>query len=508
VAGALIEMRDVTMVYGGTTALDGALIAVDAGEIHAVVGENGAGKSTLMRILAGAENADSGEILVGGTPMGGGGPRAAAERGITMVFQEMSLAGNLTVAENIVLGRLPRRRGMPVLVDWRRSREQAERAVARLGVRLPLDARVSTLSLATQQMIEIAKALSTDVRVLILDEPTSSLAETEVHELFRVLRDLREQGVTVLYISHNLEEIFALCDRITVLRDGRTIGSRAVSETNPDELIQMMVGRTLTEMLPKQDVPCGAEALRVEDLVVPGRASPVSFTVHSGEVLGFAGLLGAGRTALMRTIIGAIRAESGRIYLNGSQIRVPNPGAAIRQGIGYLSDDRRTSGIVGGLSVRNNIGLSSLPGMSTYGLVSGRQERAIAERFVNRLHVTTPSIEQQVRFLSGGNQQKVVLGKSLAAGVRVLILDEPTRGIDVGAKVDVYQLINELAADGVAVILVSSYLPEVLGMSDRIAVLRNGELVRELSRKDATAEAVMYAATGQEPARLDDGSAS
>ncbi len=495
-AAPTVEMLGIQRHFPGVQALKGVDFTVAAGEIHALLGENGAGKSTLMKILAGAERKDDGRILLDGKEVRIASPTDALSHGIAIVYQETSLAPHLSVAENLFIGRLPTRG--PGIVDWRRLHRDASEVLQRLKIQLPLRARVSELTIAQQQMTEIAKALSQQVKVLALDEPTSALTETEVAELFRVLRDLRSQGVAIVYISHTIEEILELCDRVTVLRDGEFAGEREVARTTADELVRLMVGRPLVEMFPKEPAPLGDELLRVEKLKVQGKRTEVSFSVRAGEVLGFAGLLGAGRTALMHAIIGAIPVESGTIYRRGRPVRIRNPQAAINHSIGYLSDDRRRSGLAGLLSVANNLTLASLPQFSRAGILKRGEERRSAEGIVRALRIVTPSLDQRVAMLSGGNQQKTVLGKWVTAGVEVLILDEPTRGIDVGAKVEIYRLINRLAKQGKAVILLSSYLPEVLGMSDRILVMRRGAIVAEFMRGEATQEDLMFAATGQE----------
>ena len=492
-----VQMRGIRRHFPGVQALKGVDLTVRAGEIHAILGENGAGKSTLMRILAGAESKDEGRILLRGDEVQIDGPTGALRQGISTVYQETSLAPHLSVAENLFVGRLPASRG---IVNWRQLRRDARDVLARLQITLPLRAQVSQLTIAQQQMTEIAKALSHRVQVLVLDEPTSALTETEIAELFRVLRDLRGQGVAIIYISHTIDEILRLCDRVTVLRDGEVVGERIVAETSADELVRLMVGRPLVELFPKAPARIGDELLRVEGLRVPGKQTEVSFSIRAGEVLGFAGLLGAGRTALMQTIIGAIPAGGGTIFRRGEAVRIRNPEMAIRHSIGYLSDDRRRSGLAGVLGVGSNLTLASLPQFSRFGVLNGGEERRSAEGMVRALRIVTPSLDQRVALLSGGNQQKTVLGKWLTAGVEVLILDEPTRGIDVGAKVEIYRLINRLAEEGRAVILLSSSLPEVLGMSDRILVMRRGAVVAEFKRGEATQEDVMFAATGQVPA--------
>jgi len=490
----LLTMRGMELAFPGTQALAGVDLTVARGEIRALLGENGAGKSTLMKVLAGAERPDAGEVVLDGQPVQLRTPREAKAAGVHMVFQEMSLADNLSVAENISLGSYPHKFGV---MRWSAVRETAAKALAALNISIPLGVRVRELSIAQQQMIEIAKAVVGDLKVLILDEPTSALTETETLELFALMRRLADRGVAIMYISHNLEEIFAICDSVTVMRDGHSIATHSVAEATVDQLIGEMVGRELGEMMPKAIAEYGEPMLEVRDLVVDGKTEPVSFTVRRGEVVGFAGLLGAGRSSLMRCLVGDLPRASGEVRLNGVPLEPARPRDAVKRGLGYLSDDRRASGIVAKLSIRENVGLGCLSLNARYGVMRKLQERRLAEQTVSRLRVASSSIEKKVGELSGGNQQKVVLGKWLAAGVDALILDEPTRGIDVGAKTEVYELINELAAEGKAIVLVSSYLPEVLGMSDRVLVMREGRIVGEHSREGITSEAVMYDATGQ-----------
>jgi ribose transport system ATP-binding protein len=490
-----VEMLGIRRQFPGVQALKGVDLTVEPGEIHALLGENGAGKSTLMRILAGAEGKDAGRILLGGEETQISGPTDALARGISTVYQEMSLASHLSVAENLFIGRLPAKAGG--VVDWRRLYRDARQVLDRLQLDLPLRTPVRHLSLAQQQLTEIAKALSHSVKVLVLDEPTSALADSEVAELFRVLGDLKGQGVAIIFISHTIEEILRLCDRVSVLRDGELVGERAVAVTSAGELVRLMVGRPLVEMFPKERAELGGELLRVEGLRAQGKQAAVSFSVRAGEVLGFAGLLGAGRTAVMQAIIGAIPAAGGTVYHRGKPVRIRNPEDAIRHSIGYLSDDRRRSGLAGMLGVGSNLTLASLPQFSRAGVLKGRDERRSASAMVNAIRIVTPSLDQRAALLSGGNQQKTVLGKWLTAGVEVLILDEPTRGIDVGAKVEIYRLMNRLAAEGKAIILLSSSLPEVLGMSDRILVMWRGGITAEFDAREASQEDIMFAATGQ-----------
>lgn len=492
-----VEMLGIRRHFPGVDALKGVDFKVKAGEIHGLAGENGAGKSTLMKILAGAEHKDSGRILLKGQEVEISQPADALAHGISTVYQETSLAPHLSVAENLFLGRWPKRAG--TVVDWRRLVKDAQAVLDRIGIDLPLRTPVNRLTIAQQQLAEIARALSHDASVLILDEPTSALADSEVSALFSVLRDLKRQGMSVILISHELDEFLELCDRISVMRDGQLVGERAASETNVVELVRMMVGRTLTEMYPKISVPIGDELLRVEGLRVRGRSRPVSFSVRAGEIVGFAGLLGAGRTSLMQAIVGAVPIDGGKVYVRGKAVRAHSPDHAIRSGIGYLTDDRRRTGLAGVLGVRSNLTLASLPQLSRSGVIKRRKETQVASDMVEALRIVTPSLNQPVALLSGGNQQKTVLGRWLVADVDVLILDQPTRGIDVGAKLEIYHIINNLAKAGKALVLVSDYLPELLGMSDRVIVMREGGTIAEFSREEATQEAILLAASGHPP---------
>ncbi len=489
-----VEMIGIRCHFPGVEALKGVDLRVDSGEIHGLVGENGAGKSTLMRILAGAEHKDAGRILLKGREVHISAPTDALAHGVSTVYQETSLAPHLSVAENLFVGRLPHTAGG--IVDWRQLNRDARQVLERLGIDLPLRLPVNYLSIAQQQMAEIARALSYDVAVLVLDEPTSALADNEIAALFRVLRDLKSHGIAIIFISHALDETLQLCDRVSVMRDGELVGERDVSETNVVDLVRMMVGRAMTEMYPKVNAPLGEELLRVEHFRVRGRSTEVNFSVRAGEVVGFAGLLGAGRTRLMRSIVGALPAEGGTILRRGKPVRVRNPEQAIRRGIGYLSDDRRRSGLASLLSVRANLTLASLPQFSRVGVLKRQKEVSSASAIIGALRIATPSPDQQVGVLSGGNQQKTLLGRWLIAEVEVLVLDQPTRGVDVGAKVDIYGIINDLAQSGKGVILISDYLPELMGMSDRIVVMREGVVVGEFKREEATQESIMLAASG------------
>lgn len=496
-AAYAVEMIGIRRHFPGVNALRGVDFRVGTGEIHGLAGENGAGKSTLMRILSGAERKDAGRILLNGREVHISRPADALALGISTVYQETSLAPHLSVAENLFIGRLPKY--VPGVVDRRRMLKDAQQVLRRLGIKLPLGVPVNRLTIAQQQMTEIARALSHDTKVLILDEPTSALAENEIAALFAVLRDLKAHGMSIILISHELDEILELCDRVSVMRDGALVGERAPAETSVVEVVQMMVGRTLSDMYPKMPVPLGEELLKVEGMRVRGRAKEVSFSVRAGEVVGFAGLLGAGRTRLMQAVVGAVPRDAGKVYVRGEPVRIRNPEQAIRCGIGYLTDDRQRSGLASHLGVGVNLTLASLPQFSRVGVIKGQREARAASEMVEALRIVTPSLNQPVGLLSGGNQQKTVLGRWLVADVDVLILDEPTRGVDVGAKVEIYGVINNLAKAGKALVLVSDYLPEVLGMSDRVIVMREGGVIAEFERADATEEGILLAASGHPP---------
>jgi ribose transport system ATP-binding protein len=490
---ALLEMIGVTKTFPGVRALDHVSFELRPGEIHALLGENGAGKSTLMKVLFGAIQPDSGAIRINGREVVIRSPKDAHNRGISMVHQELNLIPQMNAIQNIALGREP---GPAGILDWGEMTRRAREQLQRLGVLIDIRAPVRALSVAQQQMIEIARALSWNARVLVLDEPTSALTEHEIDELFRVLRSLAAEGVGIIFISHHLEEIFAIADRITVLRDGRHIATRPTNELTHNQLISLMVGRSVETIFPKQHAMLGNERLRVEGLRRPGAPHRISFSVRKGEIVGIAGLIGSGRTELVRAIFGADPIAEGAIYVDGRRVTIRSPRDATRAGIGMLPEDRKAQGLVLEMSVASNMALPSLDLLNRFSALRVGAIGEMALQYVNSLRIKTPTIHQRVGQLSGGNQQKVVLGKWLGRGVRVLIFDEPTRGIDVGAKVEVYQLFAQLAADGVAILMVSSELPEALGLSDRVLVMRNGAIVAELDRERATPERVMLYATG------------
>ena len=487
------ELRGIARRFGATQALDGVSLDLVAGEIHALVGENGAGKSTLVKILAGIHQPDSGTILLDGVVVEIPGPARSRALGIAVVHQEPRLFPDLTVAENVFLGHAPA--GRFGTIDWSATRRAAQALFDQLDVQFDVDAPVRGLSMADQQLIEIAKSLSVEARVLILDEPTASLSAHEVERLFTIVRRLRERGVAILFVSHRLDEVFALCDRATVLRDGRHVVTSATQDLTTADLIRHMVGRAVS-LFPKVETPAGEILLEVEHLTRVGSFRDVSFTVRAGEIVGFAGLVGAGRTEVARVLFGVDRRDAGEIRLGGAAVTFGNPSAALNAGVAYLPEDRHQEGLVLEFSIAQNVTLPILPRLFPRFLVRPSTERSVALDHTRQLTVRMTGVEQLVAALSGGNQQKVVLAKWLASKPRVLILDEPTRGIDIGAKVEVHRIISELAASGLAIILISSDLPEVLAMADRILVLHEGRLTAEIPRERATQERVMLAATG------------
>ena len=487
------ELRNISKRFGATQALDSVSLALAPGEVHALVGENGAGKSTLVKILAGIHQPESGTILLDGEPIQITGPARARALGIAVVHQEPRLFPDLTVAENVFIGHAPA--GRLGTIDWRSTRRSAQALFEQLGVQFDVGAPVRGLSMADQQLIEIAKSLSVEARVLVLDEPTASLSAHEVERLFAIVRRLRDRGVSILFVSHRLDEVFELCDRATVFRDGKHVISTETSALTTADLIRHMVGRAVT-LFPKVETPVGDVLLEVEHLTRAGAFRDVSFSVRAGEIVGFAGLVGAGRTEVARVLFGVDTRDAGEVRLGGVPVVHRSPSEAMNDGIAYLPDDRHQEGLVLDFSIAQNVTLPILPRLFPRLLVRAATERRVAEEYTAQFNVRMTGVDQLVGALSGGNQQKVVLAKWLASKPRVLILDEPTRGIDIGAKVEVHRIIGELAASGLAIILISSDLPEVLAMSDRILVLHEGRLTAEITRAEATEEGVMFAATG------------
>ncbi|HZH97421.1 MAG TPA: sugar ABC transporter ATP-binding protein [Fimbriimonadaceae bacterium] len=486
-------MSGIGKSFPGVRALEDVSLEVLAGEVHALMGENGAGKSTLMKILAGAYAVDEGIITLDGEEVRIEGPRDAAELGISIIYQELNLVSQLSVAENIFLGREPRR---GLWIDDKRMRAEATALVQGLGLDIDVTTQVGDLPVAKQQIVEIAKATSVKSRIIVMDEPSATLTENELENLYRLIRQLKAQGVAVVYISHRMDEVFSICDRVTVLRDGRTVGTHRMSEVSPDGLIKMMVGRTLDENFPKVSVEPGEPVLEVDGLCRAGVLKDISFTVRAGEVVALAGLVGSGRTEIARCIFGADSYDAGKVRVIGKELPAHRPTSAIAAGVGLVPEDRKGQGLVLGLGVRENATLAALGSLSRIGFVDAKRDRHAAEEYREKLGVRTPSIEQAVRNLSGGNQQKVVLAKWLLTNSKLLLLDEPTRGIDVGAKVEIYRLMNLLTSQGIGILMISSELPEVLGMADRVLVMREGRVVGELSRAEATQERIGELAVG------------
>ena len=491
----VLQMRGITKTYPGVRALEDVDLEVREGEVHALVGENGAGKSTLMKVLAGAHPKDAGTIVLSGRSVEMDSPQKAMDLGVSIIYQEFNLVPYLNAAENIFLGREPRA-AIPGFVDFKTMYREAQQVIDRLGVPLDVRSPVNRLSVAQQQMVEIAKATSRRSKIIVMDEPSATLTEHELKSLFALIRQLKTEGVAIIYISHRLEEIFEIADRVTVLRDGKHIATREVSELTREDIIKMMVGRELTQMIPKVPAPLGDNVLEVRSLSRKGVLHDISLTVRKGEIVGLAGLVGAGRTELARAVFGADPIDSGQILIEGRPTRIRSPQEAIRSGIGLVTEDRKGQGLVLGMVVRENITLANLGAITRLNFIMAGRERQVAREYVANLTVKTPSIEQTVQNLSGGNQQKVVLAKWLFTQSKLLIFDEPTRGIDVGAKTEIYQLMNDLAAKGVGILMISSELPEILGMSDRILVMHEGRIAGELPASEATQEGVMHLATG------------
>jgi len=491
---SLLSMQHITKRYPGVLALDDVHFELEPAEVHVLIGENGAGKSTLMKILSGAERKDAGEIFIEGNEVEITSPRGAQQLGIIMIYQELNLVPQLSVAENIFLGKEPTRKAR--FIDWKMLYTQARELLNRLGSDVSERAIVSGLSVAQQQIVEIAKALSSKAKIMVMDEPTAALTTKEVTDLFKLIRWLKAQGISVIYISHRLEELFEIGDKVTILRDGKWIDTKRVSEVDKPELIRKMVGRELTQEFPKKQFKRGREVLRVEHISRKDFLRDVSLSVYQGELLGIAGLVGAGRTELARVIFGADRKDGGEIYLDGNRLEIESPLDAIRNGIALLTEDRNRQGLILDMTVSENITLSNLSALTKRSFISREKERNVVSGFVQNLRIKTPSIKQIVRNLSGGTRQKVVLARWLFTESKIIIFDEPTRGIDVGAKLEIYQLINDLIERGIAVVMISSELPEIIGMCDRIAVMCRGRIAGILDEAEATQEKIMMLATG------------
>jgi len=488
-----VTMKGISKSFGPVRVLEGVDFSVEGGEIHALMGENGAGKSTLMKILSGAHGADAGSILIDGTPVTIRSTREAEALGIAIIHQELNMIPQLSVVDNLFLGREPNRFG---IMERRREHGESATWLHKVGAgRIDMDRPAETLSIGLQQLVEIAKALSLNARVLIMDEPTASLTEREIATLFEIMADLKSRGVGIVYVSHRMEEIFKICDRVSVLRDGHFVGERPVRDTSFDEVVKMMVGRELKERFPKREVAPGAVRLQVEDLGDAGKISGIHFEVRAGEVLGVAGLIGAGRSRVLNTLFGVNPRASGQILLDGRPLSIGRPVDAIAAGIGFVTEDRKSQGLVLGLSLRENVTLVHLGKFARAGIIDAKAEGAAVEQLIDELKIRARDAEIEVKALSGGNQQKVVFAKWLVRPPKVLLLDEPTRGVDVGGKAEIYHTINRLAAAGTAIVMVSSELPEVLAMSDRILVMREGRQTAILDAKAANQEQIMAAAT-------------
>ena len=488
-----VMMKAISKSFGPVRVLDGVDFSVASGEIHALIGENGAGKSTLMKILSGAYCSDSGSILMDGEAVAIRSTREAEALGIAIIHQELNMIPQLSVMDNLFLGREPNRFGV---IERGRMHEESASWLSKVGAgQIDMERTAQTLSIGLQQLVEIAKALSLNARVLVMDEPTASLTEREIDTLFGIMKDLKSHGVGIVYVSHRMEEIFRICDKVSVLRDGHFVGERVVAETSFDEIVKMMVGRELKERFPKREVSLGAVRLKVEDLTDQGHIADIQFEVRCGEVLGIAGLIGAGRSRILNTLFGVNRRTSGKVLLDGEPLSIGSPADAIASGFGFVTEDRKSQGLVLGLSLRENVTLVHLKKYARAGIIDRQAEDAAVKELMDELQIRSRDAELEVKALSGGNQQKVVFAKWLANPPKVLLLDEPTRGVDVGGKAEIYHTINRLAAAGTAIVMVSSELPEVLAVSDRILVMREGRQAAIFDAKSANQEQIITAAT-------------
>lgn len=487
-------MRGIDKTFGKAQVLKNACFTLEDGEIHALMGENGAGKSTLMKILTGVYTKDAGEVMVDKQLVNYSHPKEAEAAGIVFIHQELNVIPDLTVEENMFLGKEIAKHGV---VDKKAMKQKSRIVLNQLGVDIDPTEVLGKLSVGKQQMVEIAKALMVDAKVLIMDEPTAALTLNETEKLFEVIRALKKNGVSIVYISHRMEEIFELCDQITILRDGEYVGDKKIAETSMNEIVKMMIGREIGDRFPKIDKELGDTVLAVENLKKKDLIKDVSFSVHAGEILGVSGLMGAGRTEIMHAIFGNLKCDGGDIYLEGKKVNIKNPLQAKKLGIGFITEDRKTEGLMLPFSIRENIAIANLETLSNpFGVISSGKEKEMCETEAKNFRVRSTGIEQVVGSLSGGNQQKVVFAKWVATKPKLLILDEPTRGVDIGAKKEIYMIMNELTKQGVAIIMVSSELPEIIGMSDRVLVIHEGEAAGILTKEQATEENIMTLATG------------
>ncbi len=499
-ATPVLSMRNIAKAFGKFYALKGVDLTVWPGEIHALMGENGAGKSTLMKILAGAYTATSGEILIDGKPHTIKGPKDALAAGITLIYQEMQLAPNLTVAENIFLGSELARGGM---VQRKEMQSQAQAVIDRLGAQFKASDRVMKLTIAEQQQVEIARALHRNSRILVMDEPTAALSSRETQRLFELILRLRDEGMAIIYISHRMAEVYELSDRVSVLRDGQYVGSLTRDRLNASELVRMMVGRPLSDLFNKErDIPLGQPRLRVQDLTDGSKVKPSSLVVHAGEIVGLAGLVGAGRSELAQLIFGVRKASGGMIEIDGEPVVIHSPREAIDLGIGFLTENRKEQGLFLELAAQENITMATLERDASWGMLNRKKAQTISDDAISLLNIRVPHSQVRAGGLSGGNQQKLLISRWVAIGPRLLILDEPTRGVDVGAKSEIYRIMNQMARQGVAILMISSELPEVVGMSDRVYVMREGAIVGELQADEIGQESIMTLATGVNDSHL------
>ncbi len=487
----LLEMKNITKIFPGVKALDEVSFNLKKGEIHALMGENGAGKSTFIKVLTGVHQPDGGDIILDGKSVKMPDPLVAATHGIAAIYQHLAAYPDLTVAENIFMGheKLSKARS----IRWRQTNEEARKLLKSLGSDINPTERMGMLSVAQQQLVEIAKALSQDMRILIMDEPTAALSRRESEELYTIARSLRDRGISIILISHRFEDMYSLADRVTVFRDAQYIGTWGVNEVTETDLVKHMVGRSIDQYFPHKEAPIGEELLRVEKLTRTGYFADVSFTLHAGEILGLTGLVGAGRTEVVEAICGITKLTSGTIYLNGNPVKIKSPNDARKKGIGLLPEDRQKQGLLLPWSIGRNITLPSLDRFASLGLISDKKERAEGQHYKDLIKIKAPTIDDTAASLSGGNQQKVVVSKLLSGGMKIVILDEPTKGVDVGSKAQIYEIMCELAAQGFGILMISSELPEVINMSDNIVVMREGRVSTVIPKAEATQENVLAA---------------
>lgn len=489
----ILELKNIVKTYPGVKALDNISLSFQKGEVHALMGENGAGKSTLIKVISGAIEPNGGEIVFEGKRYEKMNPILSQKLGIGVIYQEFNLVPELSIAENIFLGQ---RLTKGFTIDRKKMNEKAQEIMNDFGIQVDVSRPVRSLTVAYQQLVEIAKTISNDVKLLIMDEPSAPLTNREIEAMFEIIERLRKKGIAIIYVSHRMEEIFRISQKISVMRDGTYIGTRSTAETNQSQLIQMMVGRNLTEQFPKADKKIGEVVLEVEHLSTTELLKDVNLTLHKGEILGLAGLVGAGRTETARAIFGADTRCGGTIKINGKSVNIKKPRDGIREGIALIPEDRKKHGVLMEMTIQENVSFIALPDISKGTIIDKKRDQETAQNFIRRLRIKTPGINQLAKNLSGGNQQKVVLAKSLASKSEIIIFDEPTRGIDVGAKQEIYQLMLELAKEGMAILMISSEMPELLGMSDRIMVMHEGEVMGELSGEEATQEKILRLASG------------